>query len=153
MSEIHIDDGGNQARFEKLAVFMRDLRPFWPLVVPLVTGWWREQFATEGAFAGDRWAQLSPQYAIRKGLAHPGKGILEATGDMRRAASMPLRSQTPQSLTLTIDSDVLPYHQEGTSKMPQRLLVFGDPLPAGARVELQAVAERYMTDLTRRLGF
>jgi hypothetical protein len=149
--DVHVDDHGEQARIEKLAVFMQDLRPFWPLVVPLVTGWWRAQFATEGEFGGERWAPLSPLYAARKAIDHPGKKILEATGAMRRAASNPRRSVTPTSLTLTIDDDKLEYHQDGTSRMPARPLVFGDPLPVGAREELQHVADDFITDLLRRI--
>jgi hypothetical protein len=151
VSEIHYDDHGSGERISKLAVFMQDLRPFWPLVVPLVTGWWRAQFATEGEFGGERWAPLSPLYAARKAIDHPGKKILEATGAMRRAASNPRRSITPTSLTLTIDSDVLPYHESGTARMPQRSLVFGDPLPVAARAELDRVAEGFVQDLLRRL--
>jgi hypothetical protein len=108
-------------------------------------------FDTEGEFGGERWAALSPDYEAWKSLHFPGKGILQRTGEMKRAVSNPLRAVTPTSLTLTIDSDVLPYHQDGTDRMPQRLLVFGEPLPPEAQAELDAVAEGYVTDLLRRV--
>lgn len=149
--EVHVDDHGEQERIEKLAVFMQDLRPFWPLIVPLVTAWWRAQFETEGEFGGQRWAPLSAHYAARKAIDHPGKKILEATGALRRSASTPRRSVTPMSLTLTIDDPKLEYHQEGTGRMPARPLVFGDPLPVAARAELQHVADEFVNDLLRRL--
>lgn len=149
--DVRFDDHGNQERIQRLAVFLTDLRSFWPLVVPLATGWWRRQFETEGSFGGDRWAALSPDYAAWKSVHHPGKGILEATGDMRRAASRPTRAQTPTSLTLIIEDDKLPYHQDGGGNLPRRPLVFGEPLPAQAQAELDAVAEHYVTDLLRRV--
>lgn len=144
------DDG----QIRKLAVFLTDLRSFWPLLVPVVTGWWRQQFETEGGFGGERWAPLSSAYAIEKERQYPGRGILVRTGAMRQAASRPRRSVTATSLTLTIDDAKVEYHQQEdgqTGRLPRRPLVFGDPLPATARVELDAVAERYITDLLKRL--
>lgn len=149
--DIHFDDHGSEKQIQRLAVFLTDMRSFWPLVVPLATSWWRRQFETEGEFAGNRWAALSPDYAARKAMTHPGKKILEATGDMRRAASNPRRAVTPTSLTLTIDDPKLAYHQEGGGNLPQRLLVFGEPLPIEAEHELEQVAEHYIRDLLARV--
>jgi hypothetical protein len=150
-THIRVDDHGGEDRIRRLAVFLSDLRPFWPLLVPTVTGWWRRQFDTEGEFGGARWAPLSPGYAARKAIVHPGTGILVATGAMKRAASSPRRTATPTSLTLTIDDPKAEYHQDGTARMPARPLVFGDPLPTGARAELDRIAEEYVTDLLRRV--
>lgn len=149
--EIRYEDHGAQARIDKLAVFMQDLRPFWPLVVPLVTAWWKLQFESEGAFGGEKWAALSPMYEQRKRMLYPGRKILEATGALRRAASSPSRSVTPTTLTLTIDDPKAEFHQQGTSRMPARPLVFGDPLGAEASRQLQGVADRYIEDLMKRI--
>jgi hypothetical protein len=149
--DVHFDDHGSQERIQRLAVFLTDLRSFWPLVVPLATGWWRRQFESEGEFGGQRWAPLSPDYAAWKETHYPGKGILQRTGDMKRAASAPARAVTPTSLTLTIEDDKLQYHQDGTDRMPKRPLVFGEPLPAEAHAELELVAESYVTDLLGRV--
>lgn len=152
--DVRVDDHGEQRRLEQLALFMQDLRPFWPLVVPLVTGWWRRQFQTEGSFGGAPWAPLALRYAASKAVRHPGKGILEATGDLRRAASDPLRAQTPLSLTLTIEDPKLQYHQQEdgpVANLPRRPLVFGDPLPPLAQAELDEAAETYVRDLLHRL--
>lgn len=150
-SRVVVDFNGTPEQLQKLAVFLTDLRAFWPRVVPLVTGWWRRQFETEGSFAGHAWSPLSPDYAARKASLYPGKGILQATGALRGAASRPARAQTPTSLTLSIDDPKLGYHQAGTPRMPARPLVFGEPLPAAATAELQVVAEEYVTDLLRRI--
>lgn len=148
---VHIDFNGTPERLQKLAVFMSDLRTFWPRLVPLVTGWWRQQFDTQGGFAGHGWAPLSLDYAARKEVLYPGKGILQATGALRQAASRPARAVTPVSLTLTIDDPKLEHHQDGTDRMPARPLVFGEPLPLAAAAELQAAAGDYVTDLLRRI--
>lgn len=149
--DVHFDDHGSQERIQRLAVFLTDLRSFWPLVVPLATSWWRRMFETDGEFGGERWAALSPEYEAWKSVHFPGKGILQRTGEMKRAVSNPSRAVTPTSLTLTIEDPKLPYHQEGTANMPQRLLVFGEPLPGEAQLELDAAAEAYVTDLLGRL--
>jgi hypothetical protein len=144
-------DHANADRYyRRVEELLSDLRPFWPLVVPIVTGWWREQFDTEGGFAGRPWAALSPAYAEWKAQKYPGKTILQATGDLRQAASRPSRTSTPRSLTLSIDDPKLEYHQDGTGRMPARPLVFGDPLPPAAALEIEAAAERYVGDFLRR---
>lgn len=154
MARLRIDTSGfseAERRLAQLAVGLLDLRPFWPRVVPLFIGWMREQFETEGAFAGRPWAPLSPQYLAWKSRAYPGKGILYATGAMRRAASSPRREAQPQRLILTIRDPKLEYHQAGTDRMPARPLIFSD-LPAVAAAQLQQAADDYVDDLARRLG-
>lgn len=138
-------------RIRTLALFLTDLRPFWPKVVPLVTGWWRRQFETEGAFAGQPWPRLTPAYAAIKARLYPGRGILYREGDLYRAATNPRRVQTPSSLTLTIEDPKISYHQEGEGNLPKRPFVFGDPLPMIAEHELQQEADAFVRDLLRRV--
>lgn len=115
----------------------------------------RRQFETEGSFGGSPWPALSSAYAARKaslGLRHE---ILQATGQLKQAASRPTRFATPLSLTLVIDDSgekhgpVLQFHQEGDG-VPKRPLVFGDPLPIAAHAELELAADRYVRDLFAR---
>jgi hypothetical protein len=163
----HITVNGHDAdrRIEKLALFLSDLRPFWPIVKRLVSGrggWWSRQFETEGAFAGAPWAALNPRYAAIKATMFPGKPILQAAGGIRRAASNPKVSMTPRSLSLTIDDSaekhgprgrtgpVLQYHQDGDG-VPRRPLVFGDPLPPVAAFELEQAADGFVRDLLGRI--
>jgi hypothetical protein len=143
------DEADRQLRQFELLV--SDLRPFWPMVVPLFIGWMREQFQTEGAFGGRPWERLSPEYSLFKERVRPGKGILQFDGDLRRAASQPLRSATPTVLTLTIDDPKAEFHQEGTDRMPARPLVFGSPLPMRAELELAHAADTYVGDFLHRL--
>ena len=143
---------------QRLIVGLRDLRSFWPSVVPLFIGWMRRQFETQGGYGGQPWAPLSAEYAAWKAARYPGRGILVAEGDLRQAASRPERRVTPSTLTLSIDwagtkgqPVDLRWHQEGNSDMPARPLLF-DQLPLSARIELEDVAEDYVRDLARRLG-
>lgn len=149
MSTFHIEiDGDERAKRDlaRLALFMNDLRPFWPLVVPLFIGWMGAQFATEGAFGGQPWAPLKASTLARKG---GGKSILIDTGAMRRAASFPSRSVSPRTLTLTIVDPKIEYHQEGTTKMVARPVIFSD-LPPTAEAELKLAAEGYVRTLVAR---
>jgi hypothetical protein len=153
-------EGDEEARrnLQRLLYALTDLRPFWPLVIPLFIGWMRRQFETEGAFAGAPWAQLSPAYAAWKAQHYPLRGILVAEGDLRAAASKPKRRTTATQLTLTIDWAAekgepvnLGWHQAGTFTMPARPLLF-TTMPAAAQVELERAAEHYVEDMIQRLG-
>lgn len=145
---------------KRLAMFeatIRDLRSFWPSVVPLFIKWMRQQFETEGAFMGTPWAPLTARYAAWKGVHYPGKGLLYAEGDLRRGASLPQRDAGPTHLTLSIgwpkagenlDPD---WHQSGTSKMVARPLL-AEHLPPEAQDDLERAATDYVTDNARRFG-
>lgn len=138
-------------RLRGFAATMVDLRPFWPVVVPVFIRWMREQFQTEGAWGGQKWASLSPDYAAAKAVLYPGRGILIAEGDMRRAASSPSRTATPSSLTLEISDPKIEFHQDGTPNMPARPVV---PfiLPAEAIREVQSLADAYVAESLSRFG-
>lgn len=144
-------------QIRRIALFVSDLRPFWPRVSRLFVGWMRLQFESEGAFwsSGRRWTPLSPAYAERKRILWGERPILQASGQARDAASKPIRTVTPRSLTLTIDDSgpeheaILGYHQEGGPRLPRRPII-GDELPPLVELELRREAEHYLTDLLRR---
>lgn len=160
---VDYDDEMMKARLRAFASLLLDLRPFWPKVVPLFVGWMNEQFASEGAYWGTPWAPLSPEYAMRKAVMFPGKGILIAEGDLRRESSHPSRRATQRTLTLTIqwrkrkrkgrERRVLDprWHQLGTDRMPARPLL-GQILPPPAQRELENAAEEYVVEMARRVG-
>lgn len=130
---------------------MLDLRPFWPLVIPAFIRWMGQQFASEGDWGGEPWAKLSPDYAEWKAVHYPGRSILYATGDMRRAASNPVRTATPVSLTLEIVDPKIEFHQGGTDKMPARPVI-PEELPASAELELLELANGYVRENMIRFG-
>lgn len=148
---VDVDSDDARRRLRQLGLFLSDLRPFWPRVVPIFIGWMRSQFETEGAWAGHRWAPLSPAYAAYKAQRYPGRSILIAEGDLRQAASRPERKATPTELVLTIRDPKIGYHQTGTARMPARPVVPAS-LPFEARRELDLEAEAYVRDIARRLG-
>lgn len=147
---VRVDDDDANRELNVISAGLGDLRSFWPMLVPVVTGWWRRQFETEGAFAGAPWQPLSPAYAAWKAARKPGKPILQFSGAMKQAVSRPHRAQTPISLTLSVEDPKLGYHQEGGGNLPKRPVIFGDPLPPVAALELDRVAEEYVTDLLAR---
>lgn len=156
MNVFHIDVTGlteSEVKTARLAVMMSDFRPWWPLLVPLFIDWMRRQFETEGEFGGHAWAPLSPNYAAYKAVVYPGKGILIAEGDLRRAASSPSRLMTPTELILTIEDPKVVFHQEGTPFMPARPLLWGEIDPPPVIEELALFADRVADDMLRRAGF
>lgn len=147
---ITVDSEDAERQLRQLALFLSDLRSFWPRVVPLFSSWMRRQFDTEGGFGGQGWAPLAFSTVQRKQALGLRSNILQATGRLKQDASRPSRTATARSLTLTINSPYLSYHQAGTSRMPARPLIFYR-LPAQAEAELEDAAREYVTDLLRRL--
>lgn len=142
----------SREKLDRLALFLSDLRPFWPRVVPLFIGWMARQFESEGTYLnGRRWAALSPEYRARKAVTHPSRTILIRDRDLRQAASRPHRFARPRTLTLTIRDPKAGFHQSGTPRMPARPLL-PDTLPAAPVRELEIAAEGYVTELVDRLG-
>lgn len=93
----------SQKALQRVAVQLLDLRPFWSTVADLAIDWIGTQFEQQGAFMTGPWAPLSPAYAAWKAIRYPGRPILAADGDLRRAATTPKRDARPLSLTLTIE--------------------------------------------------
>lgn len=133
------------------AATMLDLRPFWPVVVPLFIAWMAEQFGSEGDWGGEPWAPLSDSTITQKAQHGGGSSILIDTGQLRQAASRPARIATPSSLTLTIEDRTIGFHQEGTGKMPARPVIPAE-LPVSAEAQLEFAAESYIGEMARRFG-
>lgn len=181
--DLNLDDEDFRRRLEWVVLQLLDLRPFWPKVVSMFIGWMRDQFESEGVYGlGHPWAPLSPKYAAWKAVHFPGKGILVAESDLRKAASKPVRRATAHTLTLTIPwaeekgKDVrVEWHQFGvdaevgeherTSKkgkrytvsayqlnIPPRPILFGDPLLPAPRAELDKVMDEYLEELLGKVG-
>jgi len=77
-------------------------------------------FESEGSVYGNVWSSLSPSYMAEKSVLYPGRGILEASGNMRHSFEAMSGSDF---LTITNTSPLALYHQTGTYKMPQRIIM------------------------------
>jgi phage gpG-like protein len=77
-------------------------------------------FETEGGVYHDYWASLTPAYAASKSKENPGRGVLEASGFMRTHWKL---YTTSHYALIENEADYAIYHQEGTSKIPQRMFV------------------------------
>jgi len=126
--------------FSRAADTLNDLTKYWPAVADVFYEIEREQFQTEGARGGAKWAALSPAYAewkarwLERETFDSKNQLLRLKGDLYR--SLTSRGgkagliadyadnsiYDPKSDSLTLGS-TLPYataHQRGTSKMPAR---------------------------------
>lgn len=77
-------------------------------------------FETEGQVIGESWADLSQPYRSRKADRFPGRGILEATGTMRSSLDV---QTTDDFIRVFNPIEYAKYHQFGTGKMPQRVML------------------------------
>lgn len=79
-----------------------------------------EVFNSEGSTYGARWSPLTPQYATQKAKRWGNAGILIASGAMKRSWKLETARDYFQ---VTNEAPYSIYHQDGTSKMPQRVLL------------------------------
>lgn len=77
-------------------------------------------FSSGGSAYGEPWAALSAKYDMAKSKKYPGRGVLEASGKMR--TSWKLYTSSHYAL-IENTTDYAIYHQEGTSRLPQRTIV------------------------------
>ena len=109
----------------RFAEGLADYRPIWPVVEDDFYAQEKDQFKSEGAEGGEKWATLAPDYAQWKEAHYPGKPILERTGDL---VSSLTNSHDPnavlveqrKALTLGTRLAYAVFHQTGTKKMPAR---------------------------------
>jgi len=95
-----------------------------------------QQFNSRGGYGSGGWAPLSPAYAAWKSKHHPGKPLMELSGDLRDSLTKrPFGIDVIKSDGMVIGTQVsyAPYHQHGTPTMPARPL-FGTPQGADTKV-------------------
>lgn len=79
-----------------------------------------EVFASRGGVIGARWPRLNDSYARWKARQFPGRPPLVRSGEMLRSFGF---EEHKRSLDLFNTSDHFEYHQEGTRRIPQRMMM------------------------------
>lgn len=113
-------------------------------VVPLFIRMMREQFRTEGAAFGAKWARLAASTLKQKAsLGLSNVGILIRSGALFNKATQAQNLDRRFTiipggvrLSLTVSMSYAKYHQFGTRRMPRRVIV-PDPLPLSFRREVR----------------
>lgn len=127
MFRFRLDIAGEVQMDRAIARFsegVTDYRPIWPVIADDFYAQEKDQFRTEGAEGGERWEELSPEYAAWKEASYPGKPILQRTGDLvgsLTSASDPNAVKVEERKTLTLGSKV-PYAIYHQSPKPRTVL-------------------------------
>ena len=105
---------------------IRDFSPVWNQIRDDFHRIEGEQFDTEGARAGTRWAPLSLAYEAWKRKHFPGRQLLVLTGRMWGVFTTGIGMKTeiePMRLSMEPSEHKAVYHQQGTRTMPRRRVV------------------------------
>lgn len=120
--------------FDKIGQGISNLRPAFENITKDFYTTQKGVFQGEGSFEDNpSWAKLSPAYKAWKDKNYPGKGILELTGRLKRAATSKdamgsIYKLNNLALTMGVDIQVggwnlAALHQFGTSRMPAREVI------------------------------
>lgn len=118
-------------RLLRFAHAAQDARPAFSKIAVLLGAAWNEQFATEGAFGGERWAPLAESTLRSKPGGLP---ILVRTGRLKGSAHT--KRLLPQMLEWGSDVEYGRFHMTGTSRMPAR-----PPIKLPERIKRAATRE------------
>lgn len=105
----------------------RDVRPAWAAVGDDVADAMAMQFMTAGAAAGRPWAPLNPDYLAWKVAHNYDPRTLHRTRRMRDSLvsrPMDIEEYHAEYADFGSSDEKLPFHQYGTSRMPQREVLF-----------------------------
>jgi phage gpG-like protein len=132
-----------------------DYRPVWPVIEDDFYAQIKDQFKTEGAEGGEKWAPLSPEYAGYKEAHFPGKPILQRTGDLYESLTNPnsangVRKEERKTLTLGSTIPYAVFHQLGTENMPARPEVV---LPEALKRSIMHHVQVYLVQIASQSGF
>jgi len=114
--EIRLDARNTKALLKKLEKGIADARPFFSSLEPTITQAKDKQFASKGAYLGERWAPR------KKEEPWP---ILQKTGRMKN--SFKTKSKSAQQRVYGSGNTYYPYHQLGTRKMTARKILAISP--------------------------
>jgi len=138
-------------KLTRFADRLGDMSSLWDEMAEALHAVQERAFESEGSSSGARWHPLSPRYRTEKAARFPGKGILEATGRLRRSFSSGAQGNifkaTPGRMTWGTEVPYSVYHQHGTSRMPARPVL---RFTGGDADYLARVAHQHLVDLGRK---
>jgi len=150
--EIQLDRG--IARF---AEGVTDYRPVWPVIEDDFYALETDQFKSEGAEGGEKWAPLSEVYAGWKERHYPGQQILERTGDLRasltrRGDPNAVHIEERKLLTLGTKLPYAIYHQSiaPRKKLPRRPVI---QLTEAFKRGVMRYLHGYLVEMATACGF
>lgn len=122
--QISITVTGTSEIVAKLNILKLDLSNFGPELEStgefLKSYYYYFPFTSEGQIWGKPWAPLNPAYAVEKSNKYRGTTILVASGNMRKSFEF---TSTSDYCRIFNNTEYFKYHQLGTSRMPQRLVM------------------------------
>ena len=140
----------------RFAEGVTDYRPIWPVIEDDFYAMEKDQFRSEGAEGGERWQELSAEYAEWKEARYPGKAILERTGDLKASltsGSDPNAVKIEKRKMLTLGSKI-PYAIYHQSPKPRKVLprrpeiMLSEEFKRGAMHHIQT----YLVQMASQLG-
>lgn len=127
---------------------LRDLRPLWERFEPVMSEIERRQFDTQGDGA---WPALSDSTLRQKAARGWPADTLVRTGDLKASLTDPGRAFTKGAMSAEWSTPVpyAGYHQDGTTKMPQRQVI-PDPIRAEDRRKFEREMVRWIDEVSAR---
>ena len=154
--EVTVTGLGKAARIvEALHKPMKDMRPIWRAIRPVLQDAAEERFETQGTSDGQAWAPLTPAYAARKNATHPGRGILVRDGALRDSLTLEngpgqIYRETSKAMVWGTSDPKAPYHQHGTGRMPAREVL---RVTARDEKDIEKAADKVFHDAARGAGY
>jgi len=139
-----VDSDDAEELLEDIRERMRDFRPFWKHAKRELEKSFSENFLTGGSLVGG-WAPLDAGYAAWKSVRRPMAPILIFDGklfnSLRSLDKAAVNKIEKLEATFGTDVEYAQFHQYGTTKMPQRKIIFE---PRGFASDLSRKSRNYV---------
>lgn len=134
-------------RFKEYQKRIKTLRRAWRSVGRYLSGEFRKQFTSQGAYFGKPWAPLDPQYRAWKSVHYPGRKILVQSGSLRDSLThrpMGVERYHLDSAEFGSDDPKAIFHQRGTRRgiPPRPMVVVNQKM----RTDITDILAKYITD-------
>jgi len=134
-----------------------DYRPIWPMIEEEFYALEERQFETEGVKGGEKWPELSAEYAGWKAAHYPGKPILQRSGDLVASLTSgtdpnAVRVRERKTLTLGAKVPYAIYHQSPAPRkvLPRRPEIM---IPESTKRYIMRELHGYLVQMATQSGF